>query len=146
MKASKVLGGLISVVSILGVVAFALGIQSMFSVIQTGIPGGEGQLELDPTAPIIIPLTPTNQGLLDASLSVSIEFVLDGETVASDELSLTIPGGSQIPTQLELVIPQSELIGLGPDTTFQVITDIKVTSLFDLISFDNLMTIEGGAS
>ena len=146
MKASKVLGGLISIVSIVGVVAFALGIQSMFSVIQTGIPGGDGQLMLDPTAPIVIPLLPTNTGLLDASLSVSVEFVLDGETVASDEFSLTIPASSQIPTQLQLVIPETALLGATEDTEFQVVTKIKVTSLFDMISFDNTMTIQGGTA
>ncbi len=144
MKASKVLGGLISVVSILGMVAFALGIQSMFSVIQTGIPGGEGELALDPSAPIVIPLTPTNTGYLDASLEVSVEFILDGEVVASDEISLNIPGGTQIPTQLELEVPQSVMLDLTAESVFQVVTDIKVTSLFDYISFENLMTIEGG--
>lgn len=133
-------------VSILGMVAFALGIQSMFSVIQTGIPGGDGQLMLDPSAPITIPLTPTNTGLLDASLSITVDFILDGETVASDELSLTIPASSQIPTELQLVIPESALVGTGPDTDFQVVTKIRVTSLFDMISFDNTMTIQGGAA
>lgn len=146
MKASKVLGVLISVVSLLGVVAFALGIQSMFSIIQTGIPGAGGTLEMDPSAPIIIPLTPTNQGVLDASLSVSVEFVLNGETIASDEFSITIPGGTQIPVELELVIPQTALLEAEPDSVFQVVTDIKVTSLFDTISFDNTMTIEGGVA
>ena len=144
MKASKVLGGLISVVSILGMIAFALGIQSMFSVIQTGIPGGEGELALDPSAPIVIPLTPTNTGYLDASLDVSVEFVLDGEVVASDALSLTIPSGTQISTQLELEVPETALLGLTADSVFQVVTNIKVTSLFDYISFEHLMTIEGG--
>lgn len=145
MKASKILGGLISVVSILGMVAFALGIQSMFSVIQTGIPGGEGDLVMDPSAPIVIPLTPTNTGYLDASLEVSVEFVIDDEIVASDELSLVIPGGTQMPTQLELEVPESILLDWTEESTFQVVTHIKVTSLFDYISFDNLMTIEGGA-
>ena len=144
MKASKVLGGLISVVSILGMVAFALGIQSMFSVIQTGIPGGEGELALDPSAPIVIPLTPTNTGYLDASLEVSVEFVLDGEVVASDEISLIIPGGTQVPTQLELEVPETVFLDLTADSVFQVVTNIKVTSLFDYISFDNMMTMEGG--
>ena len=146
MKASKILGGLISVVSIVGMVAFAMGIQSMFSVIQTGIPGGSGELMLDPSAPIIIPLVPTNQGFLDTSLDVSVDFVLDGEVVASDELSLTIPANSQIPTELELVIPETALMDAGPDTDFQVVTRIRVTSLFDMISFDNTMTIQGGAA
>ena len=145
MKASKILGGLISVVSLLGMVAFALGIQSMFSVIQTGIPGGEGDLVMDPSAPIVIPLTPTNTGYLDASLEVSVEFVIDDEIVASDELSLIIPGGTQMPTQLELEVPESILLDWTAESTFQVVTHIKVTSLFDYISFDNLMTIEGGA-
>jgi hypothetical protein len=146
LKASKLLGVLISGVSIIGMVAFALGIQSMFSVIQTGIPGGEGTLELDPSEPIIILLTPTNQGLLDASLSVSIEFVLDGETIASDEFSNTIPGGSQIPVELELVILETALLEAGPESTFQVVTDISVTSLFGLISFDNIITMQGGVA
>ena len=145
MKASKILGGLISVVSLLGMVAFALGIQSMFSVIQTGIPGGEGDLVMDPSAPIVIPLTPTNTGYLDASLEVSVEVVIDDEIVASDELSLIIPGGTQMPTQLELEVPESILLDWTAESTFQVVTHIKVTSLFDYISFDNLMTIEGGA-
>ena len=145
MKASKILGGLISVVSLLGMVAFALGIQSMFSVIQTGIPGGEGDLVMDPSAPIVILLTPTNTGYLDASLEVSVEFVIDNEIIASDELSLIIPGGTQMPTQLELEVPESILLDWTAESTFQVVTHIKVTSLFDYISFDNLMTIEGGA-
>ena len=136
---------MISVVSLLGMVAFALGIQSMFSVIQTGIPGGEGDLVMDPSAPIVIPLTPTNTGYLDASLEVSVEFVIDDEIVASDELSLIIPGGTQIPTHLELEVPESILLDWTAESTFQVVTHIKVTSLFDYISFDNLMTIEGGA-
>lgn len=144
MKTSKVLSGLISVVSILGMVAFALGMQSMFSVIQTGIPGGEGQLALDPAAPMIIRLNPTNTGLLDASLEVSVEFKLDGETVASDGFSLNIPGGSQVPAQLELVVPETVMLELTSDSVFQIVTNIKVTSLFDYISFENMMTIEGG--
>jgi hypothetical protein len=143
LKASKVLGGLISVVSILGMVAFALGIQSMFSVIQTGIPGGEGQKAWDPAAPMIIRLNPTNTGLLDASLEVSVEFKLDGDTIASDEFSLNIPGGSKVPAQLELVVPESAMLELTSDSVFQIVTNIKVTSLFDYISFENLMTIEG---
>jgi hypothetical protein len=145
LKASKVLGGLISIVSILGMVAFAMGIQSMFSVIQTGIPGGEGQLEMNPAEPVIIPLTPTNTGYLDASLEVSVEFVIDDEVVASDEISLDIPGGTQVPTQLELNVPETVLLEWTEESVFQVVTHIKVTSLFDYISFDNLMTIDGGA-
>ncbi len=61
LKASKILGGLISVVSLLGMVAFALGIQSMFSVIQTGMPVG-GSISLDPETPTLFQLTPTNTG------------------------------------------------------------------------------------
>ena len=144
MKASKIFGGLISIVSIVGMVAFALGIQSMFSVIQTGMPGGSGELTLDPSAPIVIPLTPTNSGYLDASLEVSVEFVLDGDVVASDEIILDIPASTQIPTQLEMEVPETVLMNLTAESSFQVVTHIKVTSLYDYISFDNLMTIEGG--
>lgn len=132
-------------ISILSLAGFALGMQSMFSVIQTGIPGGDSQIMLDPTKPIVIPITPTNTGLLDASYFVSVEFLLDGEAVGSDTLELTIPASSQIPTELRIVIPPSALEG-GPDMDFQVVTRIKVSSLFDLISFDNTLTIQGGAS
>ncbi len=145
MKMSKILGGLISVISILSLAAFALGMQSMFSVIQTGIPGGDSRIELDPTKPIIVSVTPTNTGLLDASYYVSMEFVLNGETVGSDSVELSIPASSQMPTELNIVIPPSAL-EVGDDPEFQVVTRIKVSSLFDYISFDNTLTIEGGAS
>jgi hypothetical protein len=144
LKASKVLGDLISVVSIVGLVFFALGIQSMFSVIQTGIPRGSGELRLDQPAPIVIPLFPKNTGYLDATLEVSMEFFLDGEVVASDEISLDIPASSQITTNLEMEVPESILLDLTPESVIQVVTHIKVTSLFDYISFENLMTIHGG--
>ncbi len=71
-------------------------------------------------------------------------FVLDGEVVASDTISLTIPAGTQIPTQLELEVPESVFLGLTADSVFQVVTNIKVTSLFDYISFENMITNEGG--
>ena len=125
-------------------VAFALGIQSMFSVIQTGIPGGIDELSLDPSAPIVIPLTPTNMGYLDATLDLSLEFKINGEVVASDETFFDIPGRTHVPIQLEMVVPESVLRDLTAESVFQVVTHIKVTSLFDYISFDYLMTLEGG--
>lgn len=143
MKASKVLGGLISVVSILGMVAFALGLQSMFSVIQTGIPSG-GSLSLDPENPTVFQMTPTNEGFLDTTLEVSIEFILDGETIAEDSFSLTIPAGSQIPTELELAVPETGLPELTEDSMYELITTIKIASLFDYISFDLSTNASGG--
>ena len=143
LKASKILGGLISVVSLLGMVAFALGIQSMFSVIQTGMPVG-GSISLDPETPTLFQLTPTNTGFLDATLEVSIEFILDGETVAEDSFSLNIPAGSQIPTQLELAVSETGLPELTEDSIYEIVTVIKIASLFDYISFDLSTNASGG--
>ena len=143
LKASKILGGVISVVSIVGVVAFALGIQSMFSVIQTGMPVG-GSISLDPEDPTVFQLTPTNTGILDATLEVSIEFILDGEMVAEDSFSLTIPAGSQIPTELVLALSETGLPEVTADSIYEIVTDIKIASLFDYISFDLSTNASGG--
>lgn len=143
LKASKVFGVLISIISIIGMIAFAMGIHSMLSVVRTGMPGGNNELAFDPSAPIVIPMNPSNIGYFDTSLEVYVEFFQDGNLMASDEILLDIPAGTQIPTQLVLVVPEPVLFDLTTESTFEVIQHIKVTSMFDFISIENLMTIQG---
>lgn len=145
MKASKILGGLISVVSIVGMVAFALGLQSMFSVIQTGMPAG-GEISLDPSSPTVFMLTPSNTGFLDATLDVSIELKLDGSTIASDDFSIVVPAGTQTETQLELSITDMDLPVITEDSVMEIVTEVKIKSLFDYISFDFNTVATGGSA
>ena len=149
MKASKIIGLLISVVQLAGTVAMVLGLYTMVSVFSTAIPQGEGGIELQIGDPVIIPfsITPSNPGYLDAKLSVSISLVVDGdEEIASDAAELRIPARSQIPVDLELSLSQAtaeEYLMEGADVAWVI--DMHVTTLYDLISFSNTMTMSGGA-
>jgi len=149
LKASKIIGLLITVVQLAGTVAMVLGLYTMVSVFSTVIPQGEGGIELQIGDPVIIPfsITPSNPGYLDAKLSVSISLVVDGdEEIASNAAELTIPERSQIPVDLELSLSQAtaaEYLMEGADVAWVI--DMHVTTLYDLISFSNTMTMSGGA-
>jgi len=73
--------------------------------------------------------------------------VVDGdEEIASDAAELTIPARSQIPVDLELSLSQAtaeEYLMEGADVAWVI--DMHVTTLYDLISFSNTMTMSGGA-
>ena len=149
MKASKIIGLFITVVQLAGTVVMVLGLYTMVSVFSTAIPRGEGEIELQIGDPIIIPfsITPSNPGYFDAKLSVSISLVVDGDQeIASDAAGLTIPAGSQIPVDLELSLSQStaeQYLLEGIDAEWVI--EMHVTTLYDLISFSNTMTMSGGA-
>jgi len=149
LKASKIIGLLITVVQLAGTVAMVLGLYTMVSVFSTAIPQGEGEIDIMIGDPVIIPfsITPSNPGYLDAKLSVSLSLVVDGDQkIASDAAELTIPGRSQVPVELELSLSQStaeEYLLEGADVAWVI--DMHVTTLYDLISFSNTMTMSGDA-
>ncbi len=147
MKASKIIGLLITIVQLTGTVAMVLGMYTMVSVFSTAIPQGEGEIDIQVGDPVVIPfsITPSNPGYLAAELSVSISLVVDGDDViASDYAEIVIPGQSQIPVDLELSLSQAlaeEYLVEGADVEWVI--DMKVTTLFDLISFSNKLTMSG---
>jgi len=146
LKASKALDIVVTVAQLGGFIAFALGMYSMITVFSTALPQ-DGGMELEMTDPVIIPihLIPANQGYLGARLSVSISLVGDGEVLASSSKQVEVPPGSQIPVDLELSLPLStaeQYLQEGADVEW--VTDIEVSSLFDLISFSNTITMPGG--
>jgi hypothetical protein len=147
LKASKALDIVVTVAQLGGFIAFALGMYSMITVFSTALPQGGGEMELEMTDPVIIPihLTPTNQGYLGAQLSVSISLIGDGEVLASNSKQIEVPPGTQVPFDLELSLPLStaeQYLQEGADVEW--VTDIEVSSLFDLISFSNTITMPGG--
>ena len=147
MKASKALDIVVTVVQLGGFIAFALGMHSMITVFSTALPQEGGEMELEMTDPVIIPLhlTPENQGYLGARLSVSVSLVGDGDVLASSSKQVEVPPGSQVPVDLELSLPLStaeQYLQEGADVEW--VTDIEVSSLFDLISFSNTITMPGG--
>ena len=147
MKLSKILGYIISIVQLGSAVAMVLGMHTMLGVFSTALPGGERGTEIQFTDPVTIPfaLTPTNNGFLDANMEVSVSMVVDGVEVASDSEMVVISPGSMVPVDLELSIPLDDAEEyFQEDTDLQLTTDISVTTLYDLISFSNRSTIEGG--
>lgn len=147
MKASKALDIFITVVQLGGFIAFALGMYSMITVFSTALPQGGGEMELEMTDPVVIPLhlVPVNQGYLGARLSVSISLVGDGEVLASSSKQVDMPPRSQVQVDLELSLPLStaqQYLQEGADVEW--VTDIEVSSLYDLISFSNTVTMPGG--
>ena len=119
----------------------------MLGVFSTAIPGGEQDIEIQFTDPVIVPfsLSPRNNGFVDTTMGVRVAMIIDGVEVVSDSASVSVPAGSSVPVELELSMPledAEEYFQEGVD--LQLATDISVTSLFDLISFSNHMVIEGG--
>ena len=147
MKVSKILGFVISIVQLGSAVAMVLGMHTMLGVFSTALPGGEQGMEIQFTDPVTIPfsLTPTNNGFIEAKMEVSVSMVVDGVEIASDSEGVVVPPGSMVPVDLELSIPlddAEEYFQEGSD--LQLTTEISVSTLFDLISFSNKSTIEGG--
>jgi hypothetical protein len=148
LKASKIIGLIITVVQLTGTVAMVLGLYTMVSVFSTAIPQGEGEIEIQTGDPVIIPfsIAPSNPGYLDAKLSVSLTLMVDGDQeIASDTAELTIPARSQVPVDLELSMSQATAEQYLLDgVEVEWVIDVKVTTLYDLISFSNTITMSGG--
>jgi hypothetical protein len=147
LKASKALDIFTTVVQLGGFIAFALGMYSMMTVFSTALPQGGEEMELEMTDPVVIPLhlAPANQGYLGTRLSVSISLVGDGEVLASSSKQVEVPPRSQVPVDLELSLPLStaeRYLQEGADVEW--VTGIEVSSLYDLISFSNTITMPGG--
>ncbi|MFH1179028.1 MAG: hypothetical protein V1710_01575 [Candidatus Bathyarchaeota archaeon] len=148
MKFSKIIGLLIAFVQLVSTVALILGMHTMLGVFATALPSGEQEIAIQFTDPVIIPftLTPTNNGYLEATMEVSVDMVIDGVKVVSDSATVTIPPGSIVPVELELSISQADAqLYFQDGIDLQWETEIRVTTLYDLISFSNHMVIEGGA-
>jgi len=126
LKTSKIIGLLITIIQLTGTVAMVLGMYTMVSVFSTAIP---------------------QPGYLDAKLIISLSLVVDGDQeIASDFAELVIPAQSRIPVDLELSLSKAiaeEYLVKGVDVEWVI--DMKVTTLCDLISFSNTMTMSGSA-
>ncbi len=147
MKASKALNILTTIIQLGGFIAFALGMYSMITVFTTALPRGGGEMELEMTDPVVIPLhlAPENQGYIEARLSVSISLVGDGDVLASSYKQVDVPPRSQVPVDIELSLPLStaqQYLQEGADVEW--VTDLEVSSLYDFISFSNTITMPGG--
>lgn len=149
MKTSKIIGLLITIIQLTGTVAMVLGMYTMVSVFSTSIPQGDGEIDIQMGDPIIIPfsIAPSNPGYLDAKLIISLSLVVDGDQeISSDFAELVIPAQSRIPVDLELSLSKAiaeEYLVKGVDVEWVI--DMKVTTLYDLISFSNTMTMSGSA-
>lgn len=147
MKPSKIIGFFLIILQLGSAVAMILGMHTMLGVFSTAMPGGEQGIEIQFSDPVTIPfaLTPRNKGYLEASMDVRVSMVVDGIEVASDSASVTVPPGSMVPIDLELSVPLADAEEYFQEgTDLELTTVFKVTTLYDLISFSNSMTIEGG--
>ena len=147
MKSSKIIGLFISVVQLVSAVGLIVGMHAMLGVFATALPSGEQGIDIQLSDPVIIPftLTPTNNGFIETSMDVRVGMLVDGVEVASDSASVVVPPGSMVPVDLELSISQADAQEYFQSaTSLQWETDIKVSALYDLISFSDHMVIEGG--
>lgn len=139
---------LITVVELAGLAAFVLGMHTLIGVYSSALPSGEQGLEPTMGDPVVIPFTlhPRNGGFLEATITVSISMVAEGDQVlATDSATVTIPAGGAAPVDLELRIPAGQFQQHMGDPDLSWVTDIKVTTLYDLISFGNTVTASGGS-
>ena len=149
MKASKTLGVIITLVQIVSFVALVTGIYTIIGILNTTLPTGQQVIQPQVGDPVVIPFTfhPRNEGFLEATLTVSLSLVAGVDQIlATDSAIVTIPAGRITPVDLELRIPldQYQDTMSDPDLMSWKV-DVKVTTLFNLISFRNTMTIPGGA-
>ena len=148
MKSSQLLGVFIAIVQIGGVIGFAAGMHTMIGVFSSVMSGDGEQIDLEMTDPVIIPmsLTPRNDGYLEATLYVTLSLVADGDNViASDSAEVTLMPGEQASIDLELLIPLSTAMQyLQNGSNVDWVTSVEVSSLYDLISFSNTVTMSGG--
>jgi hypothetical protein len=147
MKASKIIGVIITVIQLGSMVALIAGMHTMLGVFTTALPTGEEEIEIQFSDPVVIPFTfsPSNNGYLKATMYISVKLIADEIELASDSAFIEIPSGSFIPVELVLTLPlrdAEEYLKKGVDVNWE--TEISVTTLYDLISFSNKMTIEGG--
>jgi hypothetical protein len=143
MKTSKIIGILITILQIGGSVAFASSIHTMMSVYLSTIPEQE-KIELMATDPVVIPFTlrPNNPGYMDAEVSVFLA-IKSGETiVATNNAKVNILPHTQETLEIPLEIPLTQAQEyLLEDSSVQWVADIKVSTLFNLVSFSNRVTI-----
>ena len=147
MKVSKIIGLFIGVVQLASAVALIVGMHTMLGVFATALPGGEHGIEIEYTDPVVIPfeLTPRNNGYLEATMYVRVSMLVDGEEITSDSASVVVPPGASVPMELELSVSLSDAQEYFQEGTDLVLrTEIKVSTLYDLISFSNDMVIAGG--
>jgi len=148
LKASRFLGLVIAAVQLAGVAALALGVQTMIGVSGSVFPQGGQEIRPQMGDPVVIPLTlhPRNDGFLEARLTVSLSLVVDGDSLlATDSATVNLPPGGSEPVELELSVPASRFQQYMGSSDASWVADIKVTTLFNLISFSNTMTVTGGA-
>jgi len=150
LKSSKILGIGIMIIQLVSVVGFTAGFHTIFEVYNTAIPGGTGEgTEIEMTDPVVIPysISPRNHGYLEAKLTVTLSLVAEGEEViATESMEVTIPPGGQVPLDLELTMPLStaqEYLGEGSNAEWTL--ELRITTLYDLVSFSNIVTMPGGA-
>jgi hypothetical protein len=105
--------------------------------------------------PVVIPikLTPKNAGFILADRTVGLESEMkatvklldeEKEVVAENSTIVTLPPGSNEEIWLELRIPlEDALLYLGEDANVSWETEIEVRTLFNMISFQNKMQMEG---
>ena len=147
MKVPKIIGLFIGVVQLASAVALIVGMHTMLGVFATALPGGEQGIEIEYTDPVVIPfeLTPRNNGYLKATMYVRVSMWVEEEEITSDSASVVVPPGAMVPMELELSVSLSDAQEyFQEDTDLELRTEIKVSTLYDLISFSNDMVIAGG--
>jgi len=128
-------------------VALITGMHTMLGVFASALPSDGQEIDIEYNDPVIIPinLTPVNNGLLSAKMSIKISIIVNGVEVASDSSIVSIPSGSMVPIELRLTIPLNEAQEyFDEENDLQFKADINIKTLFDLISFSNNIVIEGG--
>ena len=156
MKHSDALGVILTAVEVVTVVAFIMGVYTMLAVFSTTMSTSSSQsFELEMSDPVVIPikLTPKNAGFILADRTVGLESEMkatvklldeEKEVVAENSTIVTLPPGSNEEVWLELRIPlEDALIYLGEDANVSWETEIEVRTLFNMISFQNTMQMEG---
>ena len=136
---------MVAVVQLATALGLVLGMHTMLGVFATALPT-DAEVEVVFEDPIRIPLqlNPVNNGYLEASLEVRLALEVDGEELAFDEAQVSLPPGGSQEVELVLLVPLEEGAALMEEgAQVDWVTDIKVTTLFNLISFSNHIEMEG---
>jgi hypothetical protein len=121
-------------------------IYSFISIFSTVAPVNQ-EINIDTNEPVIIPLTfaPVNNGFLEADLSVSLDLMLNSETIAADSGKVILPPRSMEQINLELSISPSDAIRcFSEDSDITWVTVIETSTLFGLFRISDEIYLVGG--
>ena len=150
MKPSRILGAIITLVQLASVLAFVLSIYTVTAVLSSSM-SGEGmdmELNMDESTGVgtlHLELNPNNPGFLETDLTLGLDLLAEGESIAGDSSSVSLAAGSFETLCLNLTVDAADMERImtqGLETSLEI--SIGLSTLYDLVGISNTIEFQGG--